>query len=205
LADDHTLILEGMVRLLENDFEVISTVSDGRLLVEEVDRLRPDAVVIDLGLPLLNGIEAARQIRVLAPEVKILFLTQQSGRSYVQAAFQLGASAYILKSAAASELLQALRQVMAGGYYVSTQLRQRDWSFTAQENPGEFFAATLTPRQREVLQLVAEGKSGKEIAHFLNISVKTVEFHKAGLMEQLGLRSTAELTRFAIEQGIIQN
>jgi DNA-binding NarL/FixJ family response regulator len=135
----------------------------------------------------------------------LVCLTQQSGREYVQAIFRLGGSAYVLKNEAASELIAALHESLKGRYYLSSELRKtlRDVSFDPRENPADLFGGRLTPRQREVLQLLAEGKSAKEIAHLLGISIKTVEFHKASISDELGIRTTAELTRYAVEQKIV--
>lgn len=204
LGDDHQLIVEGLKSVLAKDFDVVGAVSNGRELVTEAERLRPDAVLLDVSMPLLNGIEAARQIKQLVPRSKLIFVTQATDRAYVKTAFQVGASGYVLKQSVATELVNALRDVLAGRYYVAPLFRQgaADALFHPTKNPGELFGQTLTPRQREVLQLVAEGKSNKEIAHLLSLSIKTVEFHKAALMEQLALRTTAELTRYAIEHGI---
>jgi DNA-binding NarL/FixJ family response regulator len=204
LGDDHHILLEGMRRLLERDYEIAGTGGDGRELVELAVRLVPDIVVLDIGMPLLNGIEAARQIRDLVPSVKIVFLTQQSARTYVQEAFRAGASAYVLKHAATTDLLDALHQALHGQYYVSPLIQppENGAPFNPKVNPRDLFGGHLTARQREVLQLVAEGKSAKEIAAIIGISIKTVEFHKASIMDELGLRTTAELTRYAIEHGI---
>jgi DNA-binding NarL/FixJ family response regulator len=205
LGDDHTLVMEGVRRLLEPDFDVVGTAGDGRALVAAAQQLQPDIVLLDIGLPLLNGIEAARQIREVARNSKIVFLTQHSDNAYVQEAFLVGASAYVLKQAAASELKRALDEVLLGRFYFSESVVPPDISsrFDPNTNPSELFGKTLTPRQREVLQLLAEGKTSKEIGHVLGISVKTVEFHRAAIMDALGLRSTAELTRYAIEHGIL--
>ena len=205
LADDHTVVREGLVRLLEANFEVVSTVGDGRSAVAQAEALRPDVVLLDIGLPLLNGIEAATQIRSVAPECKVVVLTQHGGKEYVQAAFRSGVCGYILKNAAASEMVNGITEVLAGRAYLSEELRVRfgDMELPRPGQDGASLAPVLTPRQREVLQLVAEGKSAKEIAHILSISVKTVEFHKASIMDQLGIRTTAELTRYAMEQRIV--
>ena len=205
LADDHALVREGLVRLLEPEVDVVATVGDGRALVQETIALRPDIAVLDIGMPLLNGIEAARQLQTEAPDVKLIFLTQLTENEYVQAAFSACARAYVVKSAAAAELLAAVREVYAGGYYLSSSLRERfpNLEITSSGFPPGAFGSSLTQRQREVLQLIAEGKTAKEMAQILGISAKTVEFHKAGVMDALGIRTTAELTRYAIEHGMV--
>lgn len=205
LADDHGIIIEGLSSLLAKDFDIVGTASNGQELVSEAQRLRPDIILLDVSMPLLNGIEAARQIKAALPSTKILFVSQKSGREYVQAALVNGASGYLLKQDAVTEVPKALHEVLSGAYYVTQSLRAGipDALFYSQKNPSELFGQPLTPRQREVLQLVAEGKSNKEIATILNISVKTVDFHKSGIMDELSLRTTAELTRYAIEHGIV--
>jgi DNA-binding NarL/FixJ family response regulator len=184
---------------------VAGTASDGRELVKAALHLKPDVIVLDIGMPLLNGIEAARQIRQKHLSAKIIFLTQQGNRAYIREAFRSGASAYVLKQAAASELLTAIEEALQGRYYVSLMISTPAiaMEFNPKVNPGELFGGALTARQREVLQLLAEGKSAKEMASILGISVKTVEFHKASIMDELGLRTAAELTRYAIECGIV--
>jgi DNA-binding NarL/FixJ family response regulator len=205
LGEDHAIVREGLVRLLEPAFNVVGAAGDGFSLVAEAERLCPDAVILDIGLPLLNGVEAARQIHQRVPDVRIVFLTQQSGKEYIQAAFRLGASAYVLKNAAATELVAAVQEVLSGRRYLCHELRHRfgEPDLDSSAIWADLFPEPLTARQRQVLQLVAEGKSAKEMAYILNISVKTVEFHKAAIMDELGLRTTAELTRYAIEHGLL--
>lgn len=205
LADDHSLVVAGLSKLLEKDFEIAGVASNGRELVDLAVQLRPDAILIDISMPLLNGIEATRQICKAAPKSRVVVLTQQTGKEYVQAALQAGAKGYVVKQSAPTELLTALREVLAGRFYITRLVISKEIAslLNSGGNPLEWFAGQLTPRQREVLQLVGEGKSGKEIADILDISVKTVEFHKAKLMDQLNLHTTAELTRYAIEHGII--
>jgi len=195
VADDHVLVSEGISRLLEPDFNVVARVDNGRALLEAARTFRPDAILLDISMPLLNGIEAARQIRQTQPDVKLVFLSMHSDPDYVAEAFRAGASAYVLKRSAALELVQAIREVLKGNTYV-TPLVSRALEVSQVGN------GPLTARQREVLRLVAEGYSAKQVASFLNISVKTAEFHKAGIMEKLGLRTTAELTRYALEHHI---
>ena len=205
LADDHALILEGLRSLLAAEFDIVAVALDGRELVQQVELLQPDAVLLDIAMPLLNGIEAARQIKKLVPKTKLLFVTQNPDREYVQVALRLGASGYVLKQSAVRDVVNALHEIFDGGFYVSPLLRRGipEVLIKPGQNPSELFGVALTPRQRQVLQLVAEGKSTKETAAILNISVKTVDFHKAGIMEEVGVRTTAELTRYAIEHGII--
>jgi len=204
LADDHTLVVEGFRRLLEPEFELAGAVEDGRALVAAAQKLKPDVVLLDISMPLLNGIDAARQLKKIMPEIKLIFLTMHADPAYVTEAFRVGASGYLLKRSAASELVNAIREVLRGRCYV-TPLVTKDMlgSMLGPSPEGGTFSTDLTPRQREVLQLVAEGHSTKEIATVLNISVKTVEFHKSRLMQRLGIRSTAELTKFAIQHGIV--
>lgn len=203
LADDHPLILEGLRRVLEPEFEIAGMAANGRELVRLTIELHPDAVLVDVGMPELNGIEAARQIKRMLPATKVLFVTQVEDRAYARAAFQAQASAYLLKQSVVAELPTAIHEALAGRFYVSASLRGLlDGRFDPKQSPAALVGEQLTPRQREVLQLVAEGRSAKEIAGTLGISVKTVEFHKSGIMQELGLRSVAELTRYAIEHGI---
>jgi DNA-binding NarL/FixJ family response regulator len=204
LADDHQLLVDGIRKLLEPEFNLIETVADGRSAVEAYHRLKPDLVLLDIGLPLLNGIEVARQIRRASPGAKILFVTMQTDRIYVEEAFRAGGSGYLLKQAAARELVDAIRAVLTGRFYISKLIasKMENLPVDTLKNPVEHFGGRLTQRQREVLQLIAEGKPMKEIADILHISVRTVEFHKNGIMRELGLNSTAELTRYAMEHGI---
>ncbi len=204
LADDHALMLEGLLRLLSGEFEIVGKVTDGRAAVEEAKRLNPDVVVLDVSMPELNGIEAARQLNAILPSAKIVFVTQQLDPAYVHAAFAAGAMGYVAKQSAARELVEAIRMALNNRYYVTPLVRQTGAERnSANTNPAELFGAELTPRQREVLQLVAEGKSTREISTALNITVKTVEFHRNNLMDELGVRSIAELTRYAVSRGIV--
>jgi DNA-binding NarL/FixJ family response regulator len=206
LADDHALMLEGLLRLLPGEFEIVGTVNNGRALVEEAKRLKPDVVLADVSMPELNGIEAARRLNAIAPSIKIVFVTQQLDPAYLHAAFAAGALGYVAKQSAAKELVKAINLALEGRYYVTPLVNREAAELSevnSKRNPAEMFGAGLTPRQREVLQLVAEGKSTKEISAALNISVKTVEFHRNNLMDELGVRSIAELTRFAVSRGIV--
>ena len=202
LADDHPLTLEGLRAFLDPRLEMVGTVADGRALVEAAFRLKPDLIVLDITMPLLNGIDAAIQIKKGLPGVKLLFVTMHVSPAYLEAALNAGGTGYVLKSAAREELLDAIQTVLRGDIYVSASLssehldRFRDPSCAAA-------TLRLSAREREILQLIAEGRAGKEIAHLLTISIKTVAFHRDNLKRKLGLRTTAELTKHAIEQGLV--
>ena len=202
IADDHRLVVEGLVKILERECELVGIVSNGREMIAEAIERSPDVVLLDVAMPLLNGIEAARQMKRERPAIKIIFVTMQMNRDYVQEAFRAGASGYVLKQAAASELIVAIREVQVGRFFLSPMISDRflGRQLTPGESPVKLFT-NLTARQREVLQLVAEGRPAKEIAALLFISVKTVEFHKKHLMEELSVRNTAELIRYAVEHG----
>ena len=194
LADDHTLVLEGFRRIVEQRCEVVGAVEDGRALLDAATRLRPDLILLDISMPLLNGVDAARQLKKLLPDVKLIFVTMHADPAYVSEAFKAGASAYLLKRSAARELEQA----------IDSSLLTKDLVTTLSAGQAGLFAQRqeLTPRQREVLQLIAEGRTIKEIASLLNISPKTVEFHKAQIIFHLNLRTTAELTKYALAHGL---
>jgi DNA-binding NarL/FixJ family response regulator len=197
-------VVEGLGKLLEPDFELIGVAENGRALVELAERHKPDAVLLDISMPQLNGIEAARQIRAQNPSIKLIFVTMHSEASYVGAALEAGASGYVLKRSAAAELVTAVHEVLRGGTHITTLV---DGHVDGAATPGQSGGKTrgaLSARQREVLQLVAEGHSVKEIATILHVSIKTVEFHKAGIVRKLGFHTTAELTRYAIRSGIVQ-
>lgn len=204
LADDHTLMLEGIRLMLEPEFQLVGSVEDGQALLAAARKLVPDVILLDISMPLLNGIDAAVQLRKILPSARLIFVTMHADTDYVTEAFRSGASGYLLKRAAASELLTAVREVLKGNYYVSPLVtRNTLGSLIASPITRGKLSHTLTPRQREVLQLVAEGRSRKEIAEILHISVKTVEFHKATLTRELHLRTAADFTRYAIEHGMI--
>lgn len=203
LADDHQIMAEGLRSLLEPEFELVGIVTDGREAVAAVEALRPDVVVLDITMPSLNGIEAARQLRAAGSLARVVFLTMHRDAAYAARALDAGAAGFVLKHAAAAELVTAIRQALQGRTYV-TPLIAADLLQTYRERePGQTTTLDqLTPRQREVLQLVAEGHSAKEIARLLHISPRTAEFHKARLMQALGAGSTAELTQYAIRHGL---
>lgn len=202
LADDHTLVLDGLRKILEPECDVVGAVEDGRSLLAAAKQLQPDIILLDISMPLLNGVEAARRLRAAAPGVKVIFVTMHADATYVAGAFRAGASGYVLKRCASLELLKAISQVLSGREYVTPLIGKElgelpEWPLGPGEASGE-----LTVRQREVVQLVAEGHPVKEIAAILNIASKTVAFHKANVMRRLGIRSTAELTKYALEHGI---
>jgi DNA-binding NarL/FixJ family response regulator len=204
LADDHRVVVEGLRRLLDAQFDVVGVVSDGRELLAAAKKLDPDAVVLDISMPSLNGIEAARQLRKGHSRAKLVFLTMHCDVTYAARSLEAGASGFVLKHSATSELVTAIQEALKGGTYITPQIAAdvvdalRRGSPAAGDAPGE-----LTPRQREVLQLVAEGHSAKEVAALLRISRRTAEFHKARAMEVLGLETTADLVKYAMRTGLI--
>lgn len=204
LADDHSLVLEGFRRILADQCELVGMVEDGRALLEAADRLEPDIVILDVSMPLLNGIDAATQLKKLHPSIKIIFVTMHSDTDYVRSAFEAGASGYLLKRSAVDELEQAIRAVWAGHAYITPLIAKDllDLLLTLRPAQGQQ-KKTLTFRQREVLQLLAEGRTVKDIAVRLKISTRTVEFHKAQVMEQLNLRTTADLIKYALTHGFL--
>jgi DNA-binding NarL/FixJ family response regulator len=203
LADDHRLLREAFAQLLAPGCDVVGAVADGRALLEAAPQLRPDVVVLDIAMPLLNGLDAARQLRRDMPEVKIIFLTVSEDPELAAEAFRAGACGYLLKNSAASELFQAIREVCEGRSYV-TPLATRGLvdNFLHERGPAKK-AGELSQRQREVLQLLAEGRTMKEIARILKITPRTVAFHKYSMMEALGIRSSAELVQYAIKQRVV--
>jgi DNA-binding NarL/FixJ family response regulator len=205
IAEDHQLVLEGIRKVIEGEFEVVGTATNGRDAITMASERSPDVMLMDIALPLLNGLDAARQIKQINSNIRVVFVTIQTNRDYVREAFEAGASGYVLKQSASSELFSAINEVYNGRFFLSSVISERFLAgkLTVPEmNPLKLFTS-LTPRQREVLQLVAEGRSAKEIAAQLYISVKTVEFHKKHLMEELNLRTSAELIRYAVEKGLV--
>ena len=202
LADDHTLLLGAFEKLLASECEIVGTVSDGRELVIAARRLKPDVIVLDIGMPLLNGLEAGRQIKQLLPEVKLVFLTMNEDSDLAAEAFRAGASAYLLKRSATVELVTAIREVMNGRSYV-TPLVTAGLVGSFMQPQEKKPLHQLTPRQREVLQLLAEGHSMKQVADMLNVTPRTVQFHKYSMMQQLGIKTSAELIQFAVRQHIV--
>lgn len=203
LADDHSIVLEGLRRVLEPGFEIVGEVADGRALVAAAGLLRPDIIVTDISMPLLNGIEAARQIRKTNRKVKIVFLSMHPDVTYTAEALHAGGSGYVLKSSAGVELLEAIREALSGGIYVTPSIDREvvrvQMERTSRRGDGQ---AELTPRQREVLRWLADGNSLKEVAAILKVSIKTVEFHKYRIMNKLGLHTNAEMTKYAVKLGV---
>ena len=202
LADDHALLLGAFEKLLAEDCDIVGQVSDGRALVAAAEELRPDIIVLDITMPLLNGIEAARQIKQKVPRVKLVFVTMNEDTGLAADAFRAGASAYLLKQSATSELLTAIRQVIAGHSYVTPLITE---GLVGSLMHGDESAGNheLTPRQREVLQLLAEGRSMKEVAALLNLTPRTVAFHKYRIMQQLKVKSSAELVQYAVRHHVV--
>jgi len=202
------MVLEGLSKILAEDYTIVGLVEDGRALIQSAQKLEPDVIVLDISMPLLNGLEAARQLTKLLPRTKFIFLTMHTDPAYATQAFDAGASGFLLKRSAAEELTQAIQAVLKDQFYVTPVIAKdfllsvKNMSPIAQSSPP---IHTLTPRQREVLQLVAEGKSIKEAASILNISNKTVEFHKSRIMQELHVHTTAELTKYALAQGVISS
>jgi DNA-binding NarL/FixJ family response regulator len=205
LADDHRLVAEGLKSLLTPEFDLVGVVEDGHALVEAVRTLRPDVVVADVTMPRLNGIEALVQVRQGGDKVPFVFLTMHRDVAYARRALDAGASGFVLKHSAPAELVSAIRAALQGKTYLTPQLAGDVLEAMKQgpEKAGDP-VESLTSRQREVLQLLAEGRSAKEIASALTISTRTVEFHKYQIMEALGLRTAAELTHFAIKNGLVE-
>ena len=204
LADDHQIFLEGLKNLLESEFEVVGTVEDGRALVREAERIRPDVIVADISMPLLNGIDAVRQIKKSDYQAKVVFLTMHPDVSFATMAFEVGASGYILKSSASRQLISAINDVVRGKTYVTPDIAGELMQAYQKNQPGEnIHKQKLTERQKEILQLIAEGHSAKEIANILSISARTVERHKYNMMQQLNIKTTVDLIKLAIKENII--
>ena len=202
LADDHALLLGAYETLLSGECQIVGQVSDGRALVAAALELTPDLIVLDISMPLLNGLEAGRQIKRLLPHVKLVFMTMNEDPDLAAEAFRAGASAYLVKRCAASELVAAVQEVLQGRSYV-TPLITEGLVESLMEFEGSTAGSELTPRQREILQLLAEGRSMKEAAAVLHLSARTVAFHKYRMMEQLQVHSTAALIQFAVREGLV--
>jgi DNA-binding NarL/FixJ family response regulator len=203
LADDHRMVAAGLKAMLSGEFELVGIVEDGRALIEAAEKLRPDVIVADITMPNLNGFEALMRLRKSHPKIKLVFLTMHQNAAYARRALEAGASAFVVKHAAPEELVLAIHAALSGTTFITPSLTkqvvEQAESGASVQDEG---AKSLTPRQREILQLLAEGRSAKEIANDLAISPRTVEFHKYQMMEMNGLRSSAELIYFAIKHGI---
>jgi DNA-binding NarL/FixJ family response regulator len=207
LADDHRILRQGLRTMLisERDFEVLAEAEDGRTAVEMAQRLTPHVVVMDIGMPGLNGIEATRQIVERVPSVRVIALSAYADRRLIAEVLKAGASGYLLKESAYEELAEAIRTAAAKKVYLSPRIAAElvDDYVRMSKDPGPSVFDSLSPREREVLQLIAEGQSTKEVARILKVSVKTVETHRRQLMNKLELFSVAELTRYAIREGLV--
>jgi DNA-binding NarL/FixJ family response regulator len=209
LAEDHTIVRKGLRSLLDGEagIRVVGEAADGREAVTKVGQLLPDVVVMDIAMPALNGLEATRQIRNRFPKVKVLILTMHADEEYIPQVLQAGASGYVVKQAAPEELVSAVQAVYQGELFLSPSISRtvtQEYARQAEASTGQDHDDPLTPREREVLQLIAEGQPPRQIAHLLCISIKTVETHRAHLMGKLDAHSTAELTQYAIRKGIVR-
>ena len=199
LADDHMIVVEGMTRLLQTDYDLLPPASDGQLLVETALRMAPDVIVTDISMPILNGIEAVRQIRKKGIKAKVVFLSMHADMEFAAEALSAGASGYVIKQSAAEELTRAIKDVLKNRTYVTPRVGRDQQAGSRQAaRPG-----MLTSREREVLQLVAEGRTINGIASILKIAPRTVVFHKTNIMDKLNLRTTADLTQYAVRHGLI--
>lgn len=204
LADDHEIVVEGLRRILEPRFDLVAAVADGRALLVEAEKLRPDVIVTDISMPSLNGLDAVRQLKKRGVKAKIVFLTMHADADLATEAFAAGAAGYVLKSSAGRELIEAIDTVLDGRVYLTPSIQQGVLeAFMKAGGEPENASIELTQRQREVLQLVAEGRTMKEIASTLDVSPRTVESHKYDLMQKLGMKTTAELIHYAIKRSII--
>ncbi len=205
LADDHRMLADALKKVLEPRCEVVGTVNNGRALLEAAAKLTPDIIVLDIMMPHLNGLDAGRQIKAKMPRTKLIFMTQHEDPYLVREAFRCGASAFLLKEAAASELIEALDEVLKGGSYVTPSATEGLTTIALRDPKDRDHVPEPTPRQREVIQLLAEGHSMKEIADTLKISIRTVALHKYAVMELLQLKNNADLVQYAIKHKIISS
>jgi DNA-binding NarL/FixJ family response regulator len=203
LADDHEILVDGLKSVLEPQYEVVGIALDGRALLEAAAKLQPDIIVLDIAMPVLNGLDAARQLKHTMPRVKLIFLTVNKDPYIVKEAFRAGASAFLLKQSAALELTEAIRQVLKGGTYVTPRISEGLSNISLRPPKDREHAPEPTPRQREVIQLLAEGRSMKQVADALQITPRTVAEHKYKVMELLQLKSNSDLVQYAIKHGII--
>ena len=203
IADDHVLLAEAFEKLLSPECDVVAKVTDGRALVEAARRVHPELVLLDVAMPLLNGLDAARQIHAISPSIRLIFLTMNDDPDLAAEAFRAGATAYLLKRSPASELLTAIRQAMKSRKYVTPLITEGMLGALMNPMRGETPRHELTSRQREVLQLLAEGKSMKDVANILAVAPRTVAFHKYRMMEQLRIKTNAELIQFAVREHLV--
>lgn len=203
LADDHTMICDGLRRMLEPEYEVIGCVGDGRALLKSALELKPDLVLLDIGMPLLNGLDAGRELKKLMPRVKLIFLTMNPDSDVAFEAIRIGASGYLLKNSPGDELIQAVHNAVRGTSFITPQISLSIEKNFIRDPRSLGRPKHLSDRQREVLQMLAEGRSMKEIAYVLEISHRTVRFHKYRIMEELGLTNNSELVQYAIKHSII--
>ena len=203
IADDHIMVAEAFKKLLETDFEVVGVVNDGQALVDFVSKLNPDVVLVDIAMPLLNGLDASEQIRSMNHTVRIVFLTMNQDRAMTAEAFRRGASGYLLKTSAASELADAIRTVLRGEYYMSRLIAGDIVDLMLEFEGRRRLPGQLTPRQKQVLQLLAEGRSMKEVGKLLNLTARTVAFHKYRIMEILHVKNSAELVQYAVREKMV--
>jgi DNA-binding NarL/FixJ family response regulator len=203
LADDHTLFCNLLRELLQPEYEVVGSVGDGRELLKAAETLKPDVVVLDIGMPSLNGLDAGRRLKETNPRITLIYLTMNNNVEYAREALQAGASAFVLKNSQSSHLLQAIRGALRGVSYVAPEIRRAMSEIFIRDPKAVARPQHLTDRQREVLQMIAEGRSLQEIATSLQISYRTVRFHKVRMMEELGLSKNAELVKYAMNHGII--
>ncbi len=203
LADDHSMLLEAFSKLLESKYDVVGTATDGRKMLAMVPKLKPDVVLMDIAMPNLNGFDAGEKLKKILPEVKLVFLTVNDDPDMVTEAFRIGANGYLLKDSAASELFQAIDAVLASRNYVTPKITQGMISSFIKNPGGHKVHGSLTIRQREVLQLLAEGHTMKQVAADLNITPRTVAFHKYQIMENLDIKTNSELIQYAMKQGIV--
>jgi len=201
IADDHKMFAQGLLGLLEDDFDLLETVADGQALVDAAQLLNPDVIIVDISMPVLNGLDAVRRLKYEGNSAKVIFLTMHADDRLLAEAFRCGGVAYVLKQSAGEDLIDAIRQVLAGQKYV-TPLIASEWVQNLAEQVDRKQKLTLTPRQREVLQLVIEGCTMKEIANRLGISTRTAESHKYEIMDGFGVDSTAELVQYALKLGV---
>jgi DNA-binding NarL/FixJ family response regulator len=204
LADDHVLLMDAMKKMLEPEFDVVGTFADGQALVQGAPKLDPDLIVIDISMPLMNGLSAGQRLKRVLPKVKLIYLTMSHDPDLAVEAFHLGASGYVIKSSAANELVHAIREASLGRTYITPLLTKGKVGSVTQNGKLNKNPQKLTLRQKEVLQLLAEGHSMKEVAFMLNVTPRTVAFHKYSMMEHLQVRTSAELIQFAVKSSIVR-